>query len=101
MINLRTVAFFLVGLLSLVACTREAPSRVIVLGLDGLDPKVVDLLLSEGKLPHFAKLRRGGAYGRLESQEPLLYPILWTTIATGKPPQSTGSGTRRSDVTPD
>ena len=68
-INLRTVAFFLVGLLSLVACTREAPSRVIVLGLDGLDPKVVDLLLSEGKLPHFAKLRRGGAYGRLESQE--------------------------------
>jgi predicted AlkP superfamily phosphohydrolase/phosphomutase/Tfp pilus assembly protein PilF len=59
---------------------------VIVLGLDGVDPDTVDLMLSEGQLPHFAQMRREGAYGRLASSEPMLSPILWTTIATGKTP---------------
>jgi len=68
-------------------CSRDAASgRVVVLGLDGLDPGVVDLLMSEGKMPNFARLRQGGAYGRLVSSRPILSPIIWTTIATGKPP---------------
>ncbi len=63
---------------------------MIVLGLDGVDPDVVDLLLSEGKLPNFARLRQEGSYGRLRSSKPMLSPILWTTIATGKPPLEHG-----------
>ncbi|MCI0408074.1 MAG: alkaline phosphatase family protein, partial [Acidobacteria bacterium] len=66
--------------------------RVIVLGLDGLDPRAVDLLMSEGKLPSFAKLRQEGAYGRLQSRKPLLSPVVWTTIATGKTPDQHGIG---------
>jgi tetratricopeptide (TPR) repeat protein len=68
----------------------SSPGRVIVLGLDGVDPEVVDLLLSEGQLPSFARLRQHGAYGRLESAKPMLSPILWTTIATGKTPLEHG-----------
>ncbi len=64
----------------------------MVLGLDGMDPRAVDLLMSEGKLPHFAKLRQDGAYGRLLSSMPLLSPVVWTTIATGKPPEQHGIG---------
>jgi predicted AlkP superfamily phosphohydrolase/phosphomutase len=60
--------------------------RVLVLGLDGMEPTVVDLLMAEGKLPHFAKIRQEGAYGRLTSAHPLLSPVVWTTIATGKTP---------------
>lgn len=60
--------------------------RVIVLGLDGVDPHTVDLLMSEGKLPNFAKLKTDGAYGPLLSQKPLLSPVIWTTVATGKTP---------------
>jgi tetratricopeptide (TPR) repeat protein len=63
-----------------------------VLGFDGLDPAAVDLLISEGRLPHFARMRREGAYGRLRSFEPMLSPILWTTIATGRPPDAHGIG---------
>ncbi len=63
-----------------------------MLGFDGLDPEAVDLLLSEGKLPSFAKLRREGAYGRLKTFKPTLSPILWTTIATGKTPDQHGIG---------
>ncbi len=82
----------LFGVLSVLICctlsfgcnTSSRAGRVIVLGLDGMDPDIVDLLMSEGKLPNFAKLRREGAYGRFLSTKPLLSPIIWTTIATGK-----------------
>ena len=44
------------------SCGRaDKPGRVIVFGLDGADPATVDLLMSEGKLPHFAKLRQDEA----------------------------------------
>src|SRR6266540_6676589 len=67
-------------------CSRSKPSRVMVVGLDGMDPRTVDLLMSEGKLPNFARLRQHGAYAPLVSAEPLLSPVVWTTIATGKGP---------------
>ncbi len=82
-------------LLCLLACAGGDDSkggRVLVLGLDGMDPQTVDLLMSEGKMPNFAKLRQEGAYGRLMSQKPLLSPIIWTTIATGKGPEEHGIG---------
>ena len=75
------------GAVLFAACRRgNSTGRVIVFGLDGADPATIDLLLSEGKLPHFAKLRREGAYAPLVSQKPLLSPVIWTTIATGKTP---------------
>ncbi len=80
-------------LLIFLACGRSDPGgRVLVLGLDGLDPQTLDLLMSEGKMPNFAKLRQEGAYGRLMSQKPLLSPIIWTTIATGKGAEEHGIG---------
>jgi predicted AlkP superfamily phosphohydrolase/phosphomutase len=65
---------------------RSARDRVILLGFDGMDPDVVELLMSEGKLPNLAKIRQGGAHGRLRSMKPILSPVVWTTIATGKTP---------------
>src|SRR5262245_10302880 len=60
--------------------------RVILLGFDSCDGDLVDELIRRGKLPNFARLRREGAYGLLESTQPLLSPIIWTSIATGMPP---------------
>lgn len=79
--------------LAMATCgSRSGKGRVIVLGLDGMDPRAVDLLMSEGKLPRFARLRQDGAYGRLLSSKPLLSPVVWTTIATGKTPEHHGIG---------
>ena len=81
----------LVLVLLLAACgSPSRPGRIVVLGLDGMDPETVDLLMAEGKMPNFATLRQEGAYGRLRSSAPLLSPIIWTTIATGKPPVEHG-----------
>lgn len=66
--------------------------RVLVLGIDGMDPQTIDLMMAEGLLPNFARLRQQGAYGRLESQKPILSPIIWTTIATGKTADLHGIG---------
>lgn len=84
--GLRRAVLLLATVLLIGACSRSKPSRVIVLGLDGMDPRTVDLLMSEGKLPNFAQLRQHGAYAPLVSAEPLLSPVVWTTIATGKGP---------------
>jgi predicted AlkP superfamily phosphohydrolase/phosphomutase/Flp pilus assembly protein TadD len=85
---MRIVRLFVVALAILMsACSSEPKAgKVIVLGFDGMDPEALDLLMSEGKMPNFAKLRQEGAYGRLISSKPMLSPIIWTTIATGKTP---------------
>ena len=64
--------------------------KVMLLGFDGCDPDLVDQYIREGKLPHFARLRREGAYGPLATLQPILSPVVWTTIATGMPPQRHG-----------
>jgi len=71
---------------------RDDRGRVIVLGLDGMEPSVVDQLIDEGALPNFKRLCDGGTSGLLRSSKPLLSPIIWTTIATGKPPDAHGIG---------
>ncbi|MBZ0111503.1 MAG: alkaline phosphatase family protein [Thermoanaerobaculia bacterium] len=64
--------------------------RVLVLGLDGVDSVVVDELIQAGELPNFARLRSEGVLVPLQSAHPLLSPIIWTTIATGRLPQDHG-----------
>ncbi|KAB2966650.1 MAG: hypothetical protein F9K18_05275, partial [Thermoanaerobaculia bacterium] len=87
-----TFALALAALAALAfSCSRPAP-RVMVIGFDGLDPQTVDLKIAEGGLPNFARMRSEGAYGRLRSFEPMLSPILWTTIATGRTPDQHGIG---------
>ena len=64
--------------------------RIIVLGMDACDPDLVEEYVRRGKLPNFARMRREGAYGELRSLTPLLSPVVWTTIATGVPPERHG-----------
>jgi tetratricopeptide (TPR) repeat protein len=59
-------------------------NKILLIGIDGLDWKILDVLLAKEKLPHFAKLKENGAWGILRSQKPMLSPLLWTTIATGR-----------------
>ncbi len=61
---------------------RASARRVIVLGLDGLDPRICDELMARGELPNLSKLRDEGAYRRLETSMPALSPVAWSTFAT-------------------
>ena len=60
------------------------------MGVDAADWLALDPLIAQGRLPHFARLRQSGRTGVMMAEPPLLSPILWTTIATGRPPEEHG-----------
>ncbi len=60
--------------------------RVIVLGLDGMDPRRVERLMREGRLPHMASLAQTGCYSRIESSCPPISPAAWSSFMTGTNP---------------
>ena len=57
--------------------------KVVMLGLDGLDPDITDELLAKGELPNFAKLRESGTYARLGTSNPAMSPVAWSSFSTG------------------
>jgi hypothetical protein len=63
--------------------------RIIFLGLDGLDPRLTERVMAEGKLPNLTKLRAQGSYHRLRTTFPALSPVAWSTFATGVNQQDT------------
>lgn len=60
--------------------------KVLVYGVDGGTFDLIDKL----DLPAFARLRREGARGPLLSMDPMFSPLLWTTLASGRPPDEHG-----------
>lgn len=64
--------------------------RLVLLGLDALDWTLVDDLIARGVMPHTAALMRRGVHAVLEVPRPLISPVVWTTIATGVPPEVHG-----------
>jgi len=64
--------------------------KVIVIGLDGLEPKIVEPMLDAGALPHLARLRERGGAGRVETTFPAQTPVAWSTFATGVNPGGHG-----------
>ncbi len=66
--------------------TRRPPRKVVVLGLDGLDPKIVRALMDEGRAPHFKKLSEMGSFRPLGTTMPALSPVAWSTFITGTNP---------------
>jgi predicted AlkP superfamily phosphohydrolase/phosphomutase len=60
--------------------------KLIFLGLDGLDPRLTEQFMAEGKLPNFSRLAQQGAFRRLRTTFPALSPVAWSTFATGVNP---------------
>lgn len=60
--------------------------KVIVLGLDGLDPKMVKALIDTGRAPNFKKLAEMGTFSPLQTTMPALSPVAWSSFITGQNP---------------
>ena len=58
--------------------------RLLLVGWDSADWKIIHPLLDSGELPGLARLVESGTSGNLTTLEPQLSPMLWTSIATGK-----------------
>ena len=62
------------------------PKKAIVIGLDGLEPTIVDSMLERGELPNLARIRNAGFYSRLRTTYPAQTPVAWSSFATGTNP---------------
>ncbi|HEU4402300.1 MAG TPA: alkaline phosphatase family protein, partial [Candidatus Polarisedimenticolia bacterium] len=70
--------------------TVKTGTKIAILGLDGADWEIIDPLIAQGRLPNLARLKARGAWGNMKSMYPMLSPLLWTSVATGKPPEDHG-----------
>lgn len=64
--------------------------KAIVIGLDGLEPTIVEAMLERGELPNLARIRRMGCYSRLRTTYPAQTPVAWSSFATGSNPGGHG-----------
>ena len=75
---------------------REVISdKIMVLGVDGLDPRLSRKYIKEGKMPNLQKIVEQGAQREdlvLLGSQPTVTPPQWTTLATGANPVVHGGG---------
>ena len=67
--------------------------KVLMLGVDGLDPSLTRKFVDQGKLPNIQKFIERGAQKhdlKLLCTPPTITPPLWTTLATGALPVTHG-----------
>lgn len=64
--------------------------KVVVLGLDGMDPKIIRALMDQGRMPNFKKLEAMGAFRPLQTTMPALSPVAWSSFITGMTPGGHG-----------
>lgn len=60
--------------------------RVLLIGWDAADWRVIHPLMDAGKMPAVRALVEGGVSGNITTLQPMYSPMLWTSIATGKRP---------------
>lgn len=61
-----------------------------MIGLDGLEPTIVESMLDRGELPNLARIRGSGCYSRLRTTYPAQTPVAWSSFATGTNPGGHG-----------
>lgn len=66
--------------------TKSSVDRVVIVGLDGMDAKLTDKYISEGKLPNFEKLKSSGSFAPLSTSYPSMSPVAWSSFMTGVDP---------------
>ncbi len=64
--------------------TTTRPKKVLLIGWDAADWKVAVPMMDAGEMPNLTKLVQGGVMGNMATLFPVLSPMLWTSIATGK-----------------
>jgi len=60
--------------------------RVVILGLDGMDPGLTTKFMREGKLPNFQRLADLGVFRPLGTSYPSMSPVAWSSFTTGVDP---------------
>ena len=64
--------------------SKRLTRRVLLIGWDAADWKIIHPLLEAGQMPVLQRLIEHGVSGKISTLQPAISPILWNSIATGK-----------------
>jgi predicted AlkP superfamily phosphohydrolase/phosphomutase len=78
----------LVGISAMLACDHshgrwQGQHKLIILGVDGMDPQLLRQFMREGKIPNFVKLAEQGSFRELTTSIPPQSPVAWSNLITG------------------
>ncbi len=76
--------------LFLATTVHAASKKVMVLGIDGMDPKLLQTFIDQGRMPNFKALIAEGDFRPLETTMPPQSPVAWSTFMTGMDPGGHG-----------
>jgi predicted AlkP superfamily phosphohydrolase/phosphomutase len=63
---------------------------VIIIGVDGMDPRLCERMLQDGRLPNLARMRAAGGFQSLGTSTPPQSPVAWANFINGAGPGSHG-----------
>ena len=69
---------------------KAGGKKVIIIGVDGMDPRLSEKMMNAGKLPNFARLAQRGGYKTLGTSIPPQSPVAWANFINGAGPGSHG-----------
>src|SRR5690606_27242583 len=64
--------------------SKKKVNKLVLLGWDAAEWKIIEPLIAEGKMPTLKKFLEEGTSGKIATLDPPFSPMLWTSIATGK-----------------
>ena len=64
--------------------------KVIVIGMDGMDPNLIRRFVAEGELPTFKRFLESSTFGELGTTLPPQSPVAWSSFITGTNPGGHG-----------
>jgi predicted AlkP superfamily phosphohydrolase/phosphomutase len=70
--------------------SERLPRKVLLIGWDAADWKLINPLMDQGLMPSLDEFVNHGVMGNLATLRPILSPMLWNSIATGKRPDKHG-----------
>jgi predicted AlkP superfamily pyrophosphatase or phosphodiesterase len=65
------------------ATSWQGDTKLIILGIDGMDPQLLRQYIAEGKMPNFAALAKQGSFRELTTSIPPQSPVAWSNLITG------------------
>ena len=69
---------------------RGVAGRVAIFAIDGADWELISELSADGRIPNIRALALGGTTASLQTIQPTVSPLVWTSMATGLPPDRHG-----------
>ena len=70
--------------------SKHLAKKVVVLGIDGMDPVLLRRFMDEGAMPTFSRLAQSGYFGPLQTTIPPQSPVAWSSFITGTNPGGHG-----------